>query len=87
MPGAPRNHGTSLDGALAGPLWRLLGALVRARTLLFVVFAAQLSLAACAIPERLIAVPKALSTQALGLPMAEMPHVLYATQQSGCSIA
>ena len=64
MPGAPRSHGTSLTGTLDGLLRRLLRTLVRARTLLFVVLAAQFSLAACAIPERLLAVPKALTTQA-----------------------
>src|SRR6185295_2536611 len=64
MPGVPRNHGTSRAGALAGLLRRPLRTLVRARTFLFVVLAAQLSLAACATPERLLAVPKALTTQA-----------------------
>lgn len=64
MPGAPRNGGTSRAGALTGLPRRLLGTLVRARIALFVVLAVQLGLAACALPERLLAVPKALTTQA-----------------------
>jgi hypothetical protein len=64
MPGAPRSHGASRAGAFAGVLRCLLRTLVRARTLLCVVLAAQLSLAAYAIPERLLAVPKALTSQA-----------------------
>jgi hypothetical protein len=64
MPSSQNSHSRSVAGIPAALSRLLLHMLVGGQGFVFVALAAQIFLAGCAIPERLLAVPKALTTQA-----------------------